>query len=289
MNQSQLNFQKSSNNSFLNSSNISSSFPNIGMYNNIKTFKTKKRNYNEFLESYRQYHNTAFLSEAESLHKTFNLKFRKNFQNMDFNFKGENIIKNQKKMISNDFPQISHQKKIMNLDSKKKFINEEDDDIELIEKDFNISDKKYGLSKSYLFDEDSKFYSDLDDTKENSFYSLNFSFDYPEINLDSNIKDKLISNAIELEKTFNRIFNVKNMPNKNNGIVLYSKMKEYKEKFIWNKFIEKLKKDSTDKIDKEISEMIIDSSDEDNDGAMPKYNSLYNDNFFDDNDMILDG
>ena len=117
-------------------------------------------------------------------------------------------------MISNDFPQISHQKKIMNLDSKKKFINEEDDDIELIEKDFNISDKKYGLSKSYLFDEDSKFYSDLDDTKENSFYSLNFSFDYPEINLDSNIKDKLISNAIELEKTFNRIFNVKNMPNK---------------------------------------------------------------------------
>ena len=214
MNQSQLNFQKSSNNSFLNSSNISSSFPNIGMYNNIKTFKTKKRNYNEFLESYRQYHNTAFLSEAESLHKTFNLKFRKNFQNMDFNFKGENIIKNQKKMSSNDFPQISHQKKIMNLDSKKKFINEEDDDIELIEKDFNISDKKYGLSKSYLLDEDSKFYSDLDDTKENSFYSLNFSFDYPEINLDSNIKDKLISNAIELEKTFNRIFNVKNMPNK---------------------------------------------------------------------------
>ena len=116
-------------------------------------------------------------------------------------------------MTSNDFPQIFHQKKIISLNSKKKFINEEDD-IELIEKDFNISDKKYGLSKSYLFDEDSKFYSDLDDTKENSFNSLNFSFDYPEINLDSNIKDKLISNAIELEKTFNRIFNVKNMPNK---------------------------------------------------------------------------
>jgi HD-GYP domain-containing protein (c-di-GMP phosphodiesterase class II) len=65
-------------------------------------------------------------------------------------------------------------------------------------------------------------------------------------------------------------------------------MKEYKEKFIWNKFIEKLKKDSIDKLDKEISEMIIDSSDEDNDGTMPKYNSLYNDNFLDDNDMILD-
>jgi hypothetical protein len=40
------------------------------------------------------------------------------------------------------------------------------------------------------------------------------SFDFPELNLDTNIKNKLISNAIELEKTFNRIFNVKNMPNK---------------------------------------------------------------------------
>ena len=213
MSQSQFSFQKSSNNSFLNSSNIPSSLSYIEKYNNIKTFKTKKRNYNEFLQSYRQNHNTAFLSETESLHKTFNSKLRKSFQSIDFNFQGKNIIKNPKKMSSNDFPQISHQEKIINLNSKKKFINEEDD-IELIEKDFNISDKKYGLSKSYLFDEDSKFYSDLDDTKENSFNSLNFSFDYPEINLDSNIKDKLISNAIELEKTFNRIFNVKNMPNK---------------------------------------------------------------------------
>ena len=66
-------------------------------------------------------------------------------------------------------------------------------------------------------------------------------------------------------------------------------MQEYKEKFIWNKFIEELKKKMKGKINKEISEMLIDSSDEDNEGAMPKYNSLYNDNFFDDNDMILDG
>ena len=65
-------------------------------------------------------------------------------------------------------------------------------------------------------------------------------------------------------------------------------MQEYKEKFIWNKFIEELKKKMKEKINKEISEMLIDSSDEDNEGAMPKYNSLYNDNFFDDNDMILD-
>ena len=66
-------------------------------------------------------------------------------------------------------------------------------------------------------------------------------------------------------------------------------MQEYKEKFIWNKFIEELKKKMKEKINKEISEMLIDSSDEDNEGTMPKYNSLYNDNFFDDNDMILDG
>ena len=68
-------------------------------------------------------------------------------------------------------------------------------------------------------------------------------------------------------------------------------MQEYKEKFIWNKFIEKLKKDmkeKNNKVNKEISDMIIDSNDEENEDAMPKYNSLYNDNFFDDNDMILD-
>ena len=219
MNQRNYNFQNTSNNSLLNSSYISSSFQNTNMINNINPFKIKKRNYNEFLESYKKYNNSEFLSETENLHKSFNLKLKKNLFNIKntyINLEGKNIIKNMnpKQNVSlNDFPQISHQKKIINLDSKKKFVNEVDD-IDLIEKDFNISDKRYGLSKSYLFDEDSNFYSDLDDTKENSFYSLNVSFDYPEINLDIKIKDKLISNAIELEKTFNRIFNVKNMPNK---------------------------------------------------------------------------
>ena len=65
-------------------------------------------------------------------------------------------------------------------------------------------------------------------------------------------------------------------------------MKEYKEKFIWYKFIEKLKKDIKEKLDKELADMLIDSGDEENGGSMPKYNSLYNDNFFDDNDMILE-
>jgi hypothetical protein len=68
-------------------------------------------------------------------------------------------------------------------------------------------------------------------------------------------------------------------------------MKEYKEKFIWNKFIEKIKKDmkeKVNKINKEISEMIIDSSEEENGNDMPKYNSLYNTNFLDDINMILE-
>ena len=37
-----------------------------------------------------------------------------------------------------------------------------------------------------------------------------------------------------------------------------------------------------------LNEMTIDSNDEENGDTMPKYNSLYNDNFFDENDMILD-
>ena len=70
-------------------------------------------------------------------------------------------------------------------------------------------------------------------------------------------------------------------------------MKEYKEKFIWNKFLEKLRDISAEKINKNIAEMIVDSSDEENiDGnnieMMPNYNSLYNETFMDDNDMILD-
>ena len=70
-------------------------------------------------------------------------------------------------------------------------------------------------------------------------------------------------------------------------------MKEYKDKFIWNKFLEKLRDISVEKINKNIAEMIVDSSDEENiDGnnieMMPSYNSLYNETFMDDNDMILD-
>jgi ribosomal protein S17E len=70
-------------------------------------------------------------------------------------------------------------------------------------------------------------------------------------------------------------------------------MKEYKERFIWNKFINKLKEDFKENISGNLNEMIIDSSDgedinRNNEEMMPKYNSLYNENFLDDNDMILD-
>lgn len=215
MNQNISSFPQLSNNSFLFSPGTNSSSENNNLTFNIKAFKPKKRNYNELMESYKQNHRNAFLSETEELHKSLNMRYRKTFENTNFFIKedGKNFIKNHKKTSANNFPQISHQKKILNLDTKKKFVNEEDD-IDLIEKDFNVCERKYDLSKSYLFDECAGFYSDLDDTKENSFLSLNVSFDYPELNLDVHIKDKLISNALELEKTFNRIFNVKNMPNK---------------------------------------------------------------------------
>ena len=69
-------------------------------------------------------------------------------------------------------------------------------------------------------------------------------------------------------------------------------MKEYKEKFIWNKFLNMLREQFLQK-NKNLTEMIVDSSDEENiDGnneeVMPNYNSLYNETFLDDNDMILD-
>lgn len=94
---------------------------------------------------------------------------------------------------------------------------------------------------------------------------------------------------IKSKNIFLFIFNFIN----SNGIILYSKMKEYKERFIWNKLINKLKEDFTEKISRNLNEMIIDSSDgedinRNNEEMMPKYNSLYNENFLDDNDMILD-
>ena len=70
-------------------------------------------------------------------------------------------------------------------------------------------------------------------------------------------------------------------------------MKEYKAKFIWSKFLDKIKEDAIKKFNKSIVEMIVDSSEdenfeEDKTQQMPNYNSFYNETFMDDNDMILD-
>ena len=70
-------------------------------------------------------------------------------------------------------------------------------------------------------------------------------------------------------------------------------MQEYKQKFIWKEFLDKIKEDAVKNINKSIEEMIVDSSDKENNEVdkeekMPNYNSLYNETFMDDNDMILD-
>ncbi len=173
---------------------------------------TKKRSYNDLLESYKENHNNFYKKENDNFYNAINMNFKKNINQFKPNFQNNNNAK--EKLINEKKTKI--EKKEIKLQKKKFAI---DDDIDNVEKDFILEkeknfDKKYKLSKSYLYEEEPGFSSDLDDTKENSFSLLNISLDYPEINLDKSIKDKLISNAIELEKTFNRFFNVKNMPNK---------------------------------------------------------------------------
>ena len=176
--------------------------------------KIKKRNYNELMESFKEKFNSLYTKENEELYKSINMNFQKNENKINPNAK---ICLKNEKIILNENDKKDRIKKIkeIKLQPKKKYII--DDDIDDVEKDFMFEEKKekkYKLSKSYLYEEERAFYSDLDDTKENSFSTLNFSFDYPEISLDLSINNKLITNAIELEKTFNRFFNVKNMPNK---------------------------------------------------------------------------
>ena len=172
---------------------------------------TKKRSYNELIESYKENHNNFYQKENNNFYEAINMNFKKNINQLKPNFPNNNI---KEKLIN------EKKKKIKNIETKlqkKKFVI--DDDIDNLEKDFTLEkekkfDKKYKLSKSYLYEEDPESNSDLDDTKENSFSPLNISVDYPEINMNKTIKDKLITNAIELEKTFNRFFDVKTIPNK---------------------------------------------------------------------------
>lgn len=75
----------------------------------------------------------------------------------------------------------------------------------------------------------------LDDCEEDETRasSINYENDIPNITKSEEITGKIIANAIESEKTLIRIFeiNPKLIPNERNGIVLYNKMKEYKERF----------------------------------------------------------
>ena len=181
-------------------------------FNFKKSNIIKKRTYNELMENYKEKFNVLFKKENEDLYKTINKNFQTNRSKL--NTKYENDFKSENMILSNKNKEYNNKEITI---QRKKFIM--DDDIDDVEKDFMIkkkkkTQKKYNLSKSYLYDEEPPFYSDLEDTKENSFSALNFSVDYPEISLDNSIKNKLITNAIELEKTFNRFFNIKNMPNK---------------------------------------------------------------------------
>ena len=172
----------------------------------------KKRTYNELMESYKEKRDNQYKREDEELYKKINIMNKPEY-NFTKNFINEKII-----LRANPNKKYTFEKeKKKEIKVQKKFMI--DDDIDDLENDFMLEknkkkEKKIRLSKSYLSEGEPGFDSDLDDTKENSFSRLNFSFDYPEINLDYSLKDKLITNAIELEKTFHRFFNVTKMPNK---------------------------------------------------------------------------
>ena len=179
-------------------------------YISQKSCFVKKRTYNELMESYKQKNYNLYNKESEEKYKSINNKLQKEWQNL--------TLKSNKKLSDEIIILKNNTEKKKEIKLKNKKFAFDDDDIDVVEKDFMCerekNERKHKLSKSYFYDEGPTFLSDLEDTKENSISSLNFSFDYPDINYDSSIKNKLISNAIELEKTFHRIFNVKNMPNK---------------------------------------------------------------------------
>ena len=205
----------SKNLNFLSNSIFTSDESKTPLFPNIQRKKhnvVKKRTYNELMESYKEKQDNQYKREDEDLYKKINIMNKPEY-NFTKNLTNEKIILKSNVVKTNKF----QKEKKKDIKVKKKFMI--DDDIDDLENDFILEkskkkEKKFRLSKSYLSEGEPGFDSDLDDTKENSFSSLNFSFDYPEINLDYSLKDKLITNAIELEKTFHRFFNVTNIPNK---------------------------------------------------------------------------
>ena len=171
----------------------------------------KKRNYLEFLRQYQNKSNNFDYAEKEMANQIFSKNNNEYMDKKLFSNSRNSLIKKSQPKISppaNNLNRINEPNKI--------FMEE---DFEINEKNNSIvkseqKKSKNKLSASYILDEDPGFFSDLEDTKESSFSSLNFSFDYPEIGLDDSIRGKLITNAIELEKTFYRFYNMKNIPNK---------------------------------------------------------------------------
>jgi hypothetical protein len=205
----------SKNLNFLSNSIFTSDESKTPLFPNIQRKKhnvVKKRTYNELMESYKEKQDNQYKREDEELYKKISIMNKPEY-NFKKNLTNEKLILKSNVMKKNKF----EKEKKKDIKVQKKFMI--DDDIDDLENDFILEkskkkEKKFRLSKSYLSEGEPGFDSDLDDTKENSFSSLNFSFDYPEINLDYSLKDKLITNAIELEKTFHRFFNVTNIPNK---------------------------------------------------------------------------
>lgn len=179
-------------------------------FNGTRRHISKKRNYFEFIKQYQQIHD---ISQNESSNKIFYSNFKKYMDDKLSKTNQDSLIHTSQPFIKKKASSIVSASQIN--EQKKYYI---DEDIEINENNNssfkkNKKSQKLNLSSSYFLDEDPGFFSDLEDTKESSFSSLNFSFDYPEISIDS-IKGKFITNAIELEKTFYRFFNVKILPNK---------------------------------------------------------------------------
>ena len=189
------------NNNYFRPNENFSNFMNYNVFQNKYNNNIQKRTYNDLLDYYKEKQNINFNVENEERNKALKLNNRNNLNKIDYIHHKNNT---KDKLIINNG--LKNKKKEIKFDYKKY-----NDDIDIVEQNFNK--KKINLSKSYLIDDELKLNSDLEDTKETSI-CLNLSFDYPEVNMDNSIKNKLITNAIELEKTFNRFFNVKNMPNK---------------------------------------------------------------------------
>lgn len=220
-------------------SGIITQFPNsvqikaiISSFGGRKYTKIKKRNYEKFNKGFRHLAGDLYKKEKDLQYKILNLNERKIKMPLVTNNEGNNNnLKSNNEKLNKMKKELEDLNKELDI-SRNKFIDKTKNIKEEI--DFNFEarlekknkvktrieskekgkNKCHNLSSSYLFGENSDLLEELDDTKETSFNLLNFSYDYPEFSLDNSITGKLISNAIELEKTFNKFFDVKILPNK---------------------------------------------------------------------------